>query len=56
MEKMIYTLSLFSKLQEWSDKFKNWIMDNYGNPILWVGILVVAFLFFKIMFSALNKD
>lgn len=56
MYNSIYFLSIMDKLQEWSDKLKSWIMDNYGNPILWVGILAVAFIFFKVMFSTLNKD
>ncbi len=56
MYNYINCLDFFEKLQEWSDKFKEWIMSNYGNPLLWVGILIVAFLFFKIMFGTLNKD
>lgn len=56
MYNLISVLSIFSKLQEWSDKFKSWIMDNYSNPILWVGILGGGFLFYKIMYGALNKD
>lgn len=56
MNNLIYVMSIMEKLQEWSDKLKSWIMDNYTNPLLWVGILVVAFIFFKAMFGSLNKD
>ena len=53
---MISALSILSKLEEWSEQLRSWIYDNYNNPILWVGILAIAFIFFKVMFSSLNKD
>lgn len=56
MNNLIYTMSIMETLEKWSEKLKAWIMDNYGNPVLWVGILVVGIIFFKAMFSALNKD
>ena len=56
MNNYIYSLGVLETLQEWSDKLEAWIVKNYGNPLLWVGILVVAFLFFKVMFGTLNKD
>ena len=56
MANLVNVMSIMSKLQEWSDQLKNWIFDNYNNPLLWVGILVVAFVFFKVMFGTLNKN
>lgn len=56
MYSMVNILSIMSKLEEWSAQLKEWIMANYTNPVLWVGIVAVGFLFFKVMFSTLNKD
>ena len=53
---IIYVLDLFKTLKEWSDKLEEWLLKNYGNPLLWVGIVLAGILFFKIMFGALNKD
>ena len=53
---IVYVLDFFKTLQEWSDKLEEWLQKNYGNPILWVGIVIVGIVFFKIMFGALNKD
>ena len=52
----IEVLGILKTLEKWSDKLKGFIFDNYNNPLLWVGILGVAFLFFAAMFSSLNKD
>ena len=49
-------LTLWEKLNEWSESFKNWIFENYHNPLLWVGIIGVGFILFKTVFSTLNKD
>ncbi len=56
MLKLMNTLTIMSKLSEWSDRLHAWIIDNYTNPVLWIGIVVVGVLFFKIVFGALNKD
>ena len=52
----IYVLDFFKTLEEWSEKLEAWLDKNYGNPILWVAILAIGTLFFKMMFSTLNKD
>lgn len=49
-------MSIFSKLEEWSEKIKSFIFDNYSNPLLWVGILAVGLFLFATMFASLNKD
>ncbi len=56
MNNLVYTMSIMKTLEEWSEKLKSWIMENYSNPLLWVGILVVGIVFFKTMFGTLNKD
>lgn len=49
-------LGIWTWLEEQSVKFRDWITQNYNNPILWVGIVVIGFLVFKSVFSTLNKD
>ena len=56
MNNYVVTLSVIDKLKEWSDKFKDFIMNNYGNPILWVAILVFGILLYKVLYSGLNKN
>lgn len=53
---MVYYLGIMDTLEKWSEKFKDFIMDNYGNPILWVAILAFGILLFKTLYSGLNKN
>ena len=56
MNNYIEVLGIMDKFKEWSDKFKDFIMNNYGNPVLWVAILVFGILLFKVLYSGLNKN
>ncbi len=49
-------LTIWEKLNEWSDSFQAWIFEHYNNPLLWLGIVAVGFIIFKAVFSTLNKD
>ncbi len=49
-------LGLWDTLNNWSLQFKNFIFDNSDNPLLWIGIVVIGFLLFKVVFNSLNKD
>ncbi len=49
-------LNLWDTLNEYSLKLRDWIFDNYSNPLLWIGIVVGGFLIFKAVFNTLNKD
>ncbi len=53
---MVNYLDIMKTLEEWSDKFKDFIMKNYSNPILWVAILAFGILLFKTLYSGLNKN
>ena len=53
---LLQILTLWETLEEYSDKLKNWIFDNYSNPLLWIGIVGGGFLIFKAVFSALNTE
>lgn len=49
-------LSLWSTLEDYSNKLKEWIFANYSNPLLWIGLVGGGFLIFKAVFSALNTE
>lgn len=53
---MIQILSLWKTLEEYSNKFRDWIFANYSNPLLWIGLVVGGFLIFKGVYSTLNKE
>ena len=53
---LVEVLSIWEKLEEWSEGLKQWIFANYSNPLLWIGIVGGGFLIFKAVFSALNTD
>lgn len=54
--KTMQVLGIWTWLEEQSVKFRDWITQNYTNPLLWVGIVVIGFLVFKSVYSTLNKD
>lgn len=52
----VYVLDIMKTLEVWSEKLKGWIMDNYGNPLLWVGILGFGIILLKVVFGTIDKD
>lgn len=56
MIRSMFGMDLMKTLEEWSDKLRAIIVDNYNNPILWVSILGFGILLFKVLYSTLNKD
>lgn len=52
----MYAVTIMETLEKWSENLKSWIMENYGNPILWVGIVVVGLVLFKLLFGTLNRN
>ena len=52
----MYVLDIMKTLEVWSEKLKNWIMDNYGNPLLWIGILLIGIVMLKFVFGTIDKD
>lgn len=56
MIRCLFGMDLFKVLEEWSEKLRAIVVDNYNNPILWVSILAFGILLFKILYSTLNKD
>lgn len=43
-------------LEDLSDKFQDWIIDNQGNPLLWVALLAVGMGVFFMTYNALQKE
>ncbi len=50
------TLSIIDKMNEWVEPFKNWIMANHGNPIMWLGFVLIGIAVFSITFGALHRN
>ncbi len=53
---MVNVLSIWSKLNEWSESLKAWIFEHYNNPLLWVGLVVGGLILFTATYNALHKD
>lgn len=53
---LLQVLTLWEKLEEYSNMLRDWIFANYSNPLLWIGLVGGGFLIFKAVFSALNTD
>ncbi len=49
-------LTLWDTLNKYSLQFRDWIFDNYTNPLLWVGLVVGGYIIFRAVYSTLNKD
>ena len=43
-------------LEKLSDTFKQFILDNQSNPVLWIGIVVLGVALFGFTYSALSKN
>lgn len=49
-------LGIMETLGKWADAFKDFIMKNHTNPLLWAGIILVVITIFGAVYSALSKD
>ena len=47
---------IMSGIEEASNNFQDWIIENQSNPILWVGLLVAGLAVFFLTYSALQKE
>ncbi len=52
----MYILNFFDNFSKFMDSIKEWIFDNYNNPLLWLGIVIVTLSIFGIIYSYLHKD
>ncbi len=49
-------LDLWSKLNEWSENFKEFMINHDQSVILYTGLFLIGILIFAFVFNALNKD
>lgn len=49
-------LGIWSTLEGWSEEFKQFILDHYNNPLLWIGLLGGGILACVLVYEALHKD
>lgn len=49
-------LSIWSTLEGWANDFKQFILDNNSNPLLWIGLLGGGLLACYLVFESLRKD
>ena len=49
-------LGIVDKLNEIAEPFKDFIMNNHNNPLLWLGLFLIGLVIFWLTYSALNKD
>lgn len=49
-------LNVMDKLDEWVKPFKDFIIRNHNNPLLWVALVIIGLMVFGIAYNALNKD
>ena len=48
--------NLYDKITELANDFKNFILDNANNPLLWIGLFLAGLFIFKAVYYALNKN
>lgn len=49
-------LKLMDSINDVANNFKNWIVENGSNPLLWFGVVAIFIIFFAIAFKALRKN
>ena len=52
----MYILNFIDDLNNFIKPAKEWLFDNYNNPLLWVGIVIVVLSIFGIVYAYLHKD
>ena len=49
-------LSIMESLEKLSDTFKQFILDNQSNPVLWIGLVVLGVALFGFTYNSLSKN
>ena len=49
-------LGIIDTLEKWVQPFKDFIMKNHGNPLLWTGLVLLGLIVFGFTYNALNKN
>ena len=48
--------NLYEELEQLALQFKEFIINNSTNPLLWIGLFLGGLFIFKTVFYALNKN
>lgn len=48
--------SMLSTLREFGLTFRDWLIENQRNPILWIGLFLLGLLIFALAYNALQKE
>ena len=54
--KLVALLTLTEEINKHLENFRGWIVENYSNPILWLGLFVFGLFVFEFTYSALQKE
>ena len=49
-------LGIMETLEGWAETFKEFIMDNHSNPILWITIILIGLALFGFLYNSLSKN
>lgn len=49
-------LSIWDSINGFADSFKDWMIKNGSNPLLWIGLFFIGLLLFAITYKALQKE
>ncbi len=47
-------LGIIDTLEEWVKPFRDFVFENSGNPLMWLGFFLIGILVFKIVYDALS--
>ncbi len=49
-------LNIIDKLNELIEPFKDFMMENHNNPIVWMAIFLIGLVVFGLTYNALHRD
>lgn len=49
-------LTIVDKLNEWVEPFKNFVMKNHSNPMMWLAFVLIGIFAFSTVFSILHRN
>lgn len=52
---MNFLLKIYKGFEKLIQPLHDWILENHGNPLLWIGVLIGSFLIFSFVYDRLRK-
>lgn len=53
---MLYVLDILESIDKAIKPFRDWLRENYSNPIMWLALFVIGLFVFQATYSALQKE